>query len=106
MTATYVQRGEAIDYVNSTEEIIPANTVVLFGKHIGVAGGDIAPGETGTLHMIGVFEIAKKSGTTLAAGDNIVFAEGTGIDKATTDVMGYAVKAAESGDATATVRIG
>lgn len=106
MTATYVQRGEAIDYVNSTEEIIPANTVVLLGKHIGVAGGDIAPGETGTLHMIGVFEITKKSGTTLAAGDNIVFAEGTGIDKATTDVMGYAVKAAASGDATATVRIG
>ena len=106
MTATYVQRGEAIDYVNATAETIPANTVVLLGKHIGVAGGDIAPGETGTLHMIGVFEIAKKSGTTLAAGDNIVFAEGTGIDKATTDVMGYAVKAAASGDATATVRIG
>ena len=46
MTATYVQRGEAIDYANATEDMIPANTVVLIGKHIGVTGGDIAPGET------------------------------------------------------------
>lgn len=106
MTATYVQRGEAIDYTNATGETIPANTVVLFGKHIGVAGGDIAPGETGALHVTGVFEIPKKSGTVLAMGDNIVYAEGTGIDKATTDVMGYAVKAAASGDATAVVMIG
>ena len=106
MTATYVQRGEAIDYANATEDMIPANTVVLIGKHIGVTGGDIAPGETGALHVMGVFEIQKKSGTALAVGDNIVYADGTGIDKATTDVMGYAVKAAAAEDATAVVRIG
>ena len=105
-TAEYVQRGEAIDYKNSTEAVIPASTVVIFGKHIGVTGTDIAPGETGSLHMIGVFRIPKKASVALAAGDDIVFTDADGVDKATTTVMGYAVEAATAEDATALVRIG
>lgn len=105
-TAEYVQRGEAIDYKNSTEAVIPASTVVIFGKHIGVTGNDIAPGETGSLHMIGIFRIPKKASVALAAGDDIVFTDADGVDKATTTVMGYAVEAATAEDATALVRIG
>ena len=68
-TAAYIQKGEAIDYVNSTEETIPAGTVIIFGKRIGIAGGEIPAGGLGALHMTGVFEIPKKSAVALAAGD-------------------------------------
>lgn len=104
-TATYIQRGEALDYQNTTEAMIPAGTVILLGKRIGVAGGDIPPGEVGALHMAGVFEIPKKASVALAAGDNVAFTEADGIDKATTDVMGYVVEAAEAADETAKVKL-
>lgn len=104
-TAVYCQKGDAIDYKNSTEEMIAANTVVIIGKRMGVAGGDILPGEIGTLHMTGVFEIPKKASVALAAGDLVVFTDADGIDKATSDVMGYAVEAAASEAATARVKL-
>ena len=104
-TATYIQRGEGLDYQNTTEVMIPAGTVILLGKRMGVAGGDIQPGEVGALHMAGVFEIPKKASVALAAGDNVVFTDADGIDKATTDVMGYAVAAAAAADETAKVKL-
>lgn len=104
-TATYIQRGEALDYQNTTEAMIPAGTVILLGKRMGVAGGDIQPGEVGALHMVGVFEIPKKASVALAAGDNVVFTDADGIDKATTDIMGYAVEAAEAADETVKVKL-
>ena len=104
-TAVYWQRGETLDYQNTTEEMIAANTVVLLGKRIGVAGTDIPAGGAGSLHMTGVFEIPKKSGGSLAAGDNITFTDADGIDKAKTDVMGYAVEAAAADAATAKIKI-
>lgn len=104
-TAAYWQRGETLDYQNATEEMIPANTVVILGKRIGVAGTDIPAGGIGSLHMVGVFEIPKKSGVALAAGDNVVFTDADGVDKATTDVMGYAVEAAAAEAATAKIKL-
>lgn len=104
-TAAYIQRGEALDYQNTTESVIQAGTVVLFGKRMGVAGGDIPPGEMGSIHVTGVFEIPKKASTELAAGDPVVFTEADGIDKASGDVMGYAVAAAAAADKTARVKL-
>ena len=104
-TAAYVQRGEALDYKNGTEEMIPAGTVVLVGKRIGVAGSEIPAGAVGTIHVTGVFEIPKKASVELKAGDNIVFTDADGIDKATSDVMGYAVEDAAAAAATAKVKL-
>ena len=53
--AKYWHKGNSIDYVNNTDAIIEANTVVVIGSHIGMAGTDIAPGETGSLVMEGVW---------------------------------------------------
>ena len=39
--ATYWQRGEAIDYKNETAAVIPANTLLIVGSVLGVAGMDI-----------------------------------------------------------------
>lgn len=104
-TAVYFQRGEALDYENETEALIPAGTVILLRTRMGVAAGDIPAGEMGALHMVGVFDIPKKAGVALLAGDNVVFTDTDGIDKATTTVMGYAVQDAAAGDETARVKL-
>ena len=57
--AEYWQRGETLDYKNTGTATIEANTVVIFGNRIGVAGTDILPGEVGSLHVTGVFEMTK-----------------------------------------------
>ena len=50
---TYWQRGESIDYVNSGDTKIDANTVILYGSRIGIAGADIPAGEKGSLLVEG-----------------------------------------------------
>ena len=116
MKAQYVQRGEAIDYINGTEATIEYGDVVIIGRHIGVAAADILPGETGVLVVTGVFELPKKASEVLAVGDNVTFDATNGISKATdttvgdsgavgTDVHGYAVAAAEAADEVALVKL-
>lgn len=55
--ATYWQRGESLDYKNTTDAVIPANTIVLVGNILGVIGTDIASGEVGSLHVSGVWKM-------------------------------------------------
>ena len=116
MKATYVQRGETIDYTNGGEAAIAAGDVVIMGKHIGVAGCDIAVGETGSMHMTGVFKIPKKADEVLAVGDNVTFDDTDGIVKATdptggssatvgSDVHGYAIAAALAEDTEAVIKL-
>lgn len=104
-TATYIQRGETLDFRNSTETAIPAGTVVLFGDRMGVAGGEIAAGGSGALHVVGVFDIPKKTGVALEMGEAVVYTEENGIDKATDKAMGYAVSAATAEASTAIVKL-
>lgn len=70
--ANYWQRGEALDYTNNTEETIEAGAVIAFGQRVGVAATDIAPGETGSLHVEGVFEVPKGEGA-IEAGTDVYF---------------------------------
>ena len=55
--------------------------------------------------MTGVFEIPKKAETVLAAGDSITFTEDEGIDKAESDVMGYAIEDAAAGTEAVKVKL-
>lgn len=66
--ATYWQRGETIDYPNGTTEAIEAGTVLELEGIVGIAGELIAPGETGTAHIEGVYRFPKASGETFAIG--------------------------------------
>ena len=49
--AAYWQRGETLDYKNTGSSVIEANTIIVFGSKIGIAGMEINPGETGSLHL-------------------------------------------------------
>ena len=112
--AEYLQRGESLDYTNVTEDTIPDGAVVTIGSRIGVTGCPIPPGHTGSLHVVGVFEI-KKTGTAAIEMGQTVYFDGTGITNAATDgattnptsyaAAGYAAAPAAAGDDTILVQI-
>ena len=104
--ATYWQRGETLDYKNTGTETIEANTVISFGRHIGVAGTDILPGEVGAIHVTGVFEMPKAVTEEIQMGETVYF-NGDGITNVENDgetqptsypIAGYAVQAATAED--------
>lgn len=93
--AKYWHKGNAIDFINGTDAVIEANTIVAVGKRVGVAGTDIAPGETGSLVMEGVWKFPKGD-ADVTAGDAVYFnVDGGIITKADTDIpAGYATETA------------
>lgn len=94
MKATYWQRGESLDYVNETMAVIEANTIIDLGTRIGVAGTSINPGEKGSLHVTGVYEIAKTGVEEIAMGAAVYF-DGSGITNTTGGTLaGYAAEKA------------
>lgn len=72
------ERGEALDYVNGTNAVIEANTVLELGSRIAIAGMEMAVGEKGTVHVVGVYSFPKTDQTELSAGTEVYF-DGSGI---------------------------
>lgn len=95
--ATFWQRGETLDYKNSTDKVIAENTIIPLGTRIGITGTSINPGETGSIHMTGVFEIKKTATTEVTMGAAVYF-DGTGITATATNntPAGYAAAAADA----------
>lgn len=105
--AEYWQRGETLDYKNTGTATIEANTVVIFGSRIGVAGTDIIPGEVGSLHVAGVFEMPKTASVAIDMGTDVYF-DGNGITDTEGDdtvPAGYAAQAAAAGDTIILVKL-
>lgn len=104
--ATYWQRGESLDYVNSGSTVIEANTIIPLGTRIGVAGTDINPGEKGSVHVTGVFEINKTDAGAIEMGAAVYF-DGTGITTtaASNTPAGYAAQAAGADDTVVLVKL-
>lgn len=108
MIAKYWQRGETIDYTASAA--VAAGDVVNLATRIGVAAADIAAGETGAVHVTGVFEMPKAAETItvgqalywVVADENISTAAGT---EPANIPAGWAVAAAESADTTVLVKL-
>ena len=106
-TATYLQRGEALDYRNTTEETIPHGTIVTIGTRIGVTGCEIPPGKLGSLHVCGVFRIKKTDAAAMEQGQTAYF-DGTGITGTSGDndiEVGYVAEAAEAAAETVLVKL-
>lgn len=108
MNARYWQKGETLDYT-ATKEAVTNGQVVSLGGRIGVAGNDIAKGETGALHVTGVFIMEKAASVTVTMGAALYFDESE--EKITTVAAGnvpagYAAATAEASDATVLVNIG
>nr|WP_294490694.1 DUF2190 family protein [uncultured Anaerosporobacter sp.] len=106
--AIYWQKGEQLDLKNATTSAIEANTVVVIGTRIGIAGNTINPGEIGSLVMEGVFELVKTSTKEITAGTDVYYdATADGItDTATSNTLvGYAVQKAAAADTTIFVKL-
>ena len=105
--AAYWQRGETLDYKNTGSSVIEANTIIVFGSKIGIAGMEINPGETGSLHISGTFEFPKATGA-IAAGADVYFDKTAGNITTTADSntkSGFTVAAAAESDTKVLVKI-
>lgn len=89
VTAEYVQRGETLDYKNTTTKVIPCDAIIAIGGRVGVTGGEIKPGELGSLHMVGVFRVKKSADGEISQGQDLIF-DGTGAAPAASGVAAVA----------------
>lgn len=107
MKALYWQKGETLEYTNTSGKKISANDLVALKERVGVAAADIEPGETGELHMCGVFQCVKTGQNEISMGMNVFF-DGDGITETEEDNIpaGYAAGDAAASDASVLVKIG
>ncbi len=105
MKAVYWQRGESLDYINSGNSVIEANTIIDLGTRIAVAGTSINPGEKGSVHVTGVYRIDKKDEDEISFGTAVYFAEsGITATKSGTPA-GYAAEQSAAGTETILVKL-
>lgn len=71
MTTKYVEKGDTLDYANSSGSTIVANTPVVVGQQMGIVAEDIPDGETGVLLMSGVFNVPKVDAAVIAQGESV-----------------------------------
>lgn len=104
--AAYWQRGESLDYVNSGSNVIEANTIISLGTRIGIVGTNINPGEKGSVHVTGVYEITKSVSEAITMGTAVYF-NGTGITTTASGATpaGYAAQAAGEDDEVVLVKL-
>lgn len=106
--AEYWQRGETLDFVNSTGKVIEANTIIVLGQRMGVAGTEIPAGEKGTVHVEGIYSFPKAKSTAITAGALVYWDKASNCltTTSTSNILaGYAAEAAEENDATVLVKI-
>lgn len=106
--AAYWQRGDTLDYVNTGTDVVEANTILVLGSRISVAGTDILPGEKGSIHVTGVYEVPK-DGAEISTGADVYYSESNGSFSATeaegSVKAGFAVQDAAAGDPSVIVKI-
>lgn len=118
MKATYWQKGETLDY--TPEENVEAGTVLSVGGRIGVAAADIAAGQLGHVHMVGVFRMDKAKSEAIGMGAAVYYDEEAGAitaaaSRETTEgetkktvanpLAGYAAASAAAGDTSMLVKL-
>lgn len=74
--AKYVQRGETIDFINSTGADIAAGEVVELTARLGVAAILIPVGAKGALNVMGVYDFPALSTEALTVGQAVYFKDG------------------------------
>lgn len=106
--AAFWQKGEALDYPNSSGSKISANTIVVVSTRVGVIGCDIENGKTGTIHMGGVWEMPKSGSSAIVLGQTVYWdATNSGITNVSTSNIeaGYAAAAAGADDTKILVKL-
>lgn len=110
MKAKYIQPGNTIDYKNTGSSDIAYGSIVPLGTtRAGVAAALIPAGQTGALHLCGVF-LMDKDKAAIALGAKVYYDPAS--DKVSTTAtsdgvdVGICVAAAAASDLQAAVKIG
>lgn len=107
MKGIYVQRGETIDYKNSTVTAIATNDVVALTNRIGVAATDIPVGAIGAVHVSGVFDLVAETVNAFTVGQTVYLSGETVVaDNTGGIVAGFVVETKATNSAVARVKIG
>jgi len=104
MAKNYIKDGAVIDFTAGAD--ISSGDLVIVGKRIGIALGDIASGATGAVQMRGVFEVPKEASLAVVQGDLLYCNVGaTELDKTATSqtLAGYAFAASGTSETTVLV---
>lgn len=107
-TANYVQEGETIDFLNSTESDIAYHEVVPIVSRIGIAGEPIPKGQVGSLMVCGVYECPAESTVAFNIGDKLYWSTTTNVLTKTPDAnipAGFAAAPKATADTVACVQI-
>lgn len=100
MASNYVSEGRVVQHTAASD--ISSGDVVAMGGTLGVALGDIATGETGSVAVQGVFRVPKVPAAVIAQGDRVMWDSSAGAfdddnaTPATGDVTGPGCMAAAS----------
>ena len=110
MPVTFVQDGNAVDYVPAAD--VPTGAVVVQGDLVGVVPRPIPAGALGAIQVSGVFDFPKAAGggTALAAGVRVYWdvaeqAAKSDSEAGANKLVGKTVKAAADTDPTVRVRL-
>lgn len=104
--ASFYQPGHTLDYPNTTSDIIPANTIVSLVSRVGVIGMDIKAGETGVVHVEGVFKMPKVTGALPMGTLVYLNSDGKITSTASSNVpAGYVAASAVADDETVLVKL-
>lgn len=102
----YYQRGESLDYVNGTDALIKAGTLMPYGNRVAVAGCDMPPGALGSVHVVGVFKDVPKGAEAIPAGTDVYLqADGT-VSASSEAVATLAEEGEGSTETAAPIRVG
>jgi predicted RecA/RadA family phage recombinase len=101
----FIQKGNVLQYTAGAD--VSSGDVVVSGDYVGIAVADIANGETGSVSIEGVYELAKEASLVVAQGDKLYWA--TDDEEVTLDVsdtpIGTAFEASGSAATTVLVRL-
>lgn len=108
----FVQEGDVIAFTNGGTAR-SSGDVVVYGKTLGIATGDVAANAAGQLRLSGVFTCPKVSAAVIAAGENVIWDASAGAfdDNAATPATGdvsncaVAMEAGINGQTTIKVRL-
>lgn len=105
--AKFIQKGDNIDFKNTTDSPVLYGEVIVFGKMIGIANNDIPVGAIGTISLTGVYEIPCEA-VEIATGDVLYWgAENLRLTKTNTGgiIAGICIEAKATPITTAKVRL-
>lgn len=89
--AVYVQKGENINFTNTTVSEIGYMDIVQLPSRIGVALEPIAVNATGSVSVTGVYDLPADNTTAFATGDALYWASGKVVKTAGGVSAGFAV---------------